>query len=223
MINEYYGVSTPTDDFLAHYGVKGMKWGIRRALRSGNPEKLKKQYMKATKKLAKLSLKANNAVNEEKYHKWRSQAGKSAVGAGVGAAVGSTLGTYAGLRRLGLGPSDILETLKVPGVRHALGKQTALYGAAGALGGYLGKRLRAHVYKRRQNPEVRKQLLYERDAWRREMENAFKGTKYGGKQQKQFHKEISRLSETSNPKAYMHAQAAKANNEYQRSIKRKRR
>ena len=26
--NEYYGVATtPTSDFLAHYGVQGMKWG----------------------------------------------------------------------------------------------------------------------------------------------------------------------------------------------------
>lgn len=27
-MSEYYGISTPSSDFLAHYGVKGMKWGV---------------------------------------------------------------------------------------------------------------------------------------------------------------------------------------------------
>lgn len=32
-MNEYYGASTTsTEDFLAHYGVKGMKWGVRKMI-----------------------------------------------------------------------------------------------------------------------------------------------------------------------------------------------
>lgn len=31
-MSEYYGVTTPTNDFLAHYGIKGMRWGVRKYL-----------------------------------------------------------------------------------------------------------------------------------------------------------------------------------------------
>lgn len=30
MINEYYGSTLASSDFFAHYGVKGMKWGVRK-------------------------------------------------------------------------------------------------------------------------------------------------------------------------------------------------
>lgn len=29
-MSEYYGISTPSSDFFMHYGVKGMKWGVRK-------------------------------------------------------------------------------------------------------------------------------------------------------------------------------------------------
>ena len=64
---EYYGASsTPTDDFLAHYGVIGMKWGIRRAAKKGKNYEYKshatKKYEKAA---AKLSAKAANSTGEK--------------------------------------------------------------------------------------------------------------------------------------------------------------
>ena len=31
-MKEYYGYDSPSSDFFAHYGVQGMKWGIRKAL-----------------------------------------------------------------------------------------------------------------------------------------------------------------------------------------------
>ena len=82
MSNEYYGVSsTPTEDFLAHYGVRGMKWGVRKAIRTGNSQRLSRQYAKAQKKLAKLE---NRASNASKYGK---RAAKYAVGAGIAGTV----------------------------------------------------------------------------------------------------------------------------------------
>ena len=60
MNNEYYGVATtPTSDFLAHYGVQGMKWGVRKAIDRGSDRALSRQYRKASKKLAKLQNRAN--------------------------------------------------------------------------------------------------------------------------------------------------------------------
>jgi hypothetical protein len=56
--SEYYGVATtPTSDFLAHYGVQGMKWGVRKAVNktgSGGPKSV--GYKKAEKKLMKAQL-----------------------------------------------------------------------------------------------------------------------------------------------------------------------
>lgn len=80
MDNEYYGAaSTPTSDFLAHYGVKGMKWGVRKAVASGNARKLSKAYNKAAKKLQKLEKRGSSG---KKY-------AKRAAKLGVGAALAS--------------------------------------------------------------------------------------------------------------------------------------
>ena len=70
-MSEYYAV-VRSGDHLAHYGVKGMKWGVRKAIEKGNEKKLDRQYKKAQKKLEKLNKRAD--VNEqekiaEKYNK----------------------------------------------------------------------------------------------------------------------------------------------------------
>ena len=59
-MNEYYGVpTTSTSDYLAHYGVKGMRWGVRKAIERGNQRALDRHYAKAQRKLNKLYAKAN--------------------------------------------------------------------------------------------------------------------------------------------------------------------
>lgn len=73
----YYGVTRSTDH-LAHYGVKGMRWGVRRAIATGNARALNRHYRKAAKKLAKLQDIGNHSV---KY---------GAKAAGYGAAAATT-------------------------------------------------------------------------------------------------------------------------------------
>jgi hypothetical protein len=90
-MSEYYGVTTPTDDYLAHYGVKGMKWGVRRALATGNAKALARQYSKARRKLDKLNKKSDIKQQKKEMSKAikRAAIGAGVVGAGLGINIGS--------------------------------------------------------------------------------------------------------------------------------------
>ena len=52
--NDYLYAVERDGAYLAHYGIKGMKWGVRKARERGNDRALGRQYRKAAKKLAKL-------------------------------------------------------------------------------------------------------------------------------------------------------------------------
>ena len=75
----YYGV-TRSSDHLAHYGVKGMRWGVRKAIVTGNQKALDRHYRKATKKLAKLQ---DIGLDSPKYAKRAAAYGAAAIGTGT--------------------------------------------------------------------------------------------------------------------------------------------
>ena len=92
LTNEYYGVATtPTEDFLAHYGIKGMKWGVRKALKNNNMSKLAYHYQRAVNK--------NNTLKDRTSIKNQKDDAKSYAAAG-GALLG--LGALGGLASYGL-------------------------------------------------------------------------------------------------------------------------
>ena len=80
-----------SEEYLAHYGIKGMKWGVRKAIAAGGTglgnRKLARQYKKAQKKLAKLEKRANNGA---KYARRAAALGAGAAAAGGLAAAGTT-------------------------------------------------------------------------------------------------------------------------------------
>ena len=92
-MSEYYAVVRFGDNHLAHYGVKGMKWGVRKAIERGDDKALGRQYKKAMKKLNKLNKKADVEQQSKIAKRYSKVAGVGlAVGAaGTGGMIGSAL------------------------------------------------------------------------------------------------------------------------------------
>ncbi len=88
--NDYMYAIERNDEYLAHYGIRGMKWGVRKAIARGDSARLGRQYAKAQKKLAKLE---KRAANSGKYAR---RAALMGAGAGIAAGVA------------GVGPSKII-------------------------------------------------------------------------------------------------------------------
>ena len=84
-MSEYYAVVRSTDH-LAHYGVVGMKWGVRRALAKGNERALDRNFRRAAKKLKKLT---DIGLNSKKYAAKAAAYGVAAAGTGTVAVAGT--------------------------------------------------------------------------------------------------------------------------------------
>jgi len=109
--NDYMYAIERNDEYLAHYGIRGMKWGVRKAIASGNSARLGRQYAKAQKKLAKLEKQAGKS---KKYARRAALLGAGAAAAG-GLAAAGTSGVAAASRGLGKG-------------LHAVGNLAGAYG-----------------------------------------------------------------------------------------------
>lgn len=88
-MSDYFAIS-PSSDFFMHYGVKGMKWGVRKAIERGDSKSLARHYRKAAKKLNRLNRNADidiQRLNVSKSIK-RAAIGTGIAGAGIGGSIG---------------------------------------------------------------------------------------------------------------------------------------
>ena len=178
-MGEYYGVVS-SSDFFAHYGVKGMKWGVRKALESPKRDaKLARQYNKALRKAKRLNTNANVKRSQQEF-KQRMADGATELATG-GFAAGASLVARAlsrkwGMRGVSVGHVGFLpmvyDTETAPKVLVPAG---AALGAAGVYN--LAKGVAA---KRRTTVKGHAKAVAKAKNWQSEMKKAFKGTKYAG-------------------------------------------
>jgi len=115
-MSEYYAVVRSTDH-LAHYGVKGMKWGVRKALARGDEKALDRHFRRAVRKLARLQ---DKGLNSRKYA--AKAAGYGAAAAGVGALLGTLPGALRGKRNTSVPTSS-----NISGIAGLYGKSVKPY------------------------------------------------------------------------------------------------
>ncbi len=165
-MSEYYAVIRTTDH-LAHYGVKGMKWGVRKAIEKNNIDSLSRHYVKAANKLETLKKHADK--------KGQKQAAKD--NAEVGAAL-LGLGALGGLASYGVVKGQLAaQKALLPNDPYRLVVHPAgLYGTsalmAGTGAGLLGSSV-ASAYRATKRGNKKAIEKYKR--FKKEMDTAFKG------------------------------------------------
>lgn len=164
---EYYAVERSAE-YLKHYGVKGMRWGVRKAARlmtlndkakKKGQQKLDKHYAKANKKLNKLISKTDVL----KGYELRKEA-PSAIGASImplAAGIGMPFLAKSAKQKMSIGDYALA------GFDAASGAALAGYGAHSLVAGSKRTKLKGH-----------EKAVKKVNNWQKEMKNAFKGTKY---------------------------------------------
>lgn len=161
-MNEYYGIaSTPTDDFLAHYGIKGMRWGVRKAIANGNERRLNRHYLRAAKKLERLTARTDKDLVQKVKRQNKRQAIPNMLISGLGSGVG----TYA------INPH-------VPTKNRAI--LSAAVGGGAAIGSGIASLTDNIRYNRMLSKKGYQKNTQKRKDFEREMRKAFKGTNYEG-------------------------------------------
>lgn len=185
-MSEYYAVQR-SDEFLEHYGVRGMKWGVTKAKAEGSSKKMAKTYKKAYKKLDRLNKNAD--VNHQKlmtqYHKKKAvQSGLASLGLGYltrgGAGVTENLIRNSPSETIKTGPMHFVHKV-YPSKAANIGMAATYLSAVGTAAGLA--KTGAHVHeaiasKRRSTVKGHAKAVAKRDAWRKQMSSAFKGTEY---------------------------------------------
>ena len=159
---KYYGIQR-SGEYLAHYGVKGMRWGVRKAKESGNSRQLDRQWRKANRKLHRLNKKANMEVQFKRQRRLKSATAQSIIGGGAGGFSGVAAAT-----------TQMKNQFKRAGLATA-----GLAGGA-ALAGAIPS-IMLHKTHKRLMPEGHQKAVTKAQDWAKEMNRAFHKTKYQGK------------------------------------------
>lgn len=170
----YYGVER-SGEYLAHYGVKGMRWGVRKAIDAKDTKALERHYDKAVRKLAKLQKRANLLVQKRDKKENLELAGLSAGLAGSSAALGALNKHF---RNQGMGESYIAGHF---GLIPILPTKTSTLSNIGVVAGTamgIGEGIGAAANHHRLGIKGHKKAVDNVNTWQKEMATAFKGTKY---------------------------------------------
>lgn len=159
-MNEYYGSNLASSDFFAHYGVKGMKWGVRKAIERGNSAALNRHFNRASRKLKKLTAR----TDIELIQKIKRNAARNAPVSAITGGLASGLGTFA-------------INSHVPMPERA--KYAAAIGGGMALANGLASGIENLEYRRMLSKKGYNKNVAKRKEFEKEMRKSFKGTKYG--------------------------------------------
>ncbi len=186
-MSEYYAVVRSTDH-LAHYGVKGMKWGVKKAIASGSSKQMDRAYKKAQKHLRKLQTRANidaQKANVGVQSKKAVRSGLATAGVGGIAALTRprTKATGAMSNFFTFNPSTGKTERVTEEIRNRVGGGVGHYVSGGLTAAGAAKTAyhagKAIASKYRTTKRGHEKAVAKADAWKKEMDAAFAGTKYG--------------------------------------------